>query len=96
MRHAARTDGNQAKLVSQLRQIGASVQVLSAVGRGTPDLLVGQSGTNYLFEVKDPAQPPSGRKLTTDQIIWRCDWRGQYAVVETIDDCLAAFRRAAK
>lgn len=40
------------------------------------------------MEVKDPKQPPSKRKLTPAQEDFRNGWKGQYAVVQTIDDAL--------
>jgi hypothetical protein len=88
-RHAARIDGNQPDLVKQIRALGASVQHIHTVGRGVPDLLVGHRGTNYLLEVKDPAQPPSKRKLTEPEALWHSDWRGQVSIVETIEDFIA-------
>lgn len=95
MRLAARTDANQKKIVEALRLLGCSVQVLSRVGHGCPDLVVGMNGPlgrmNFLFEIKDPDQPPSARKLTTAEFVWKADWMGQYAVVESIQDCLKVF-----
>lgn len=88
MRRAARVDGNQGTLVAGLRKVGATVTCLHGVGRGVPDLLVGWRGRNYLFELKDPAQVPSARKLTDDEATWHSAWKGQAAVIETLDDAL--------
>lgn len=93
VRHARRTDGNQGSLVAYLRTLGCSVEVLSDVGRGVPDLLVGLCGVNALAEVKDPAQPLSARRLTPDQAEWHRAWRGQVTVLETEDDALALVAR---
>jgi hypothetical protein len=87
-RYAARVDGNQSALVEQIEELGASVQSLHTLGGGVPDLLVGYRGLNYLLEVKDPAQPPSKRKLRETQVLWHSDWRGQVAIVETVEDFL--------
>lgn len=61
MRHAARTDRNQAEIVKALRAAGCSVQCLHAVGGGVPDLLVGlrarrvfASPTGDRYEVREP------------------------------------------
>ena len=90
MRAYGRVDANQTKLVKQLRQIpGCSVAATSSMSHGFPDLVVGYQGRTYCFEVKDPDKPPSARKLTTDEIVFRAAWRGHYAVVETIEDCLS-------
>jgi Holliday junction resolvase len=86
MRRAAKIDRNQPELVKALRMVGATVQSLASVGEGCPDLLVGFGGINYVLEVKDYLQPPSKRKLTTDEHQWHLRWNGQKAVVETWDD----------
>lgn len=88
MRRAARTDENQRAIVKALQQIGCSVAPLSSVGSGIPDLLVGYRARNYLLEVKDGDKPPSERKLTPDQVAWHTSWRGQSAVVHSIDDAI--------
>jgi hypothetical protein len=74
--------------VETLRQVGATVQPLHAVGGGVPDLLVGFRGQTYLIEVKDGRKPPSARKLTPDQVEWHSAWRGQVAIAEWPDDAL--------
>jgi len=90
MRRAAKVDANQGEIVAALRKIGATVQPLHAVGQGCPDLLVGWRGMTSLLEVKDGAKPPSARKLTEDQEKWHANWRGQVAVVETVEQAIEA------
>lgn len=89
-RRAARTDANQEDVVEAFRAFGCTVLVLSMVGDGCPDLLVGITGPdvpfNLLVEVKDGMKSPSRRKLTKDQVKFLSSWRGAYAVVETLDD----------
>lgn len=87
---AKRADQNQPVIVQALRAVGASVQLLHAVGKGCPDVLVGFRGANYLLEIKNPAQKPSARCLTPDEKQWHLTWLGQKAVVETPDEALAA------
>ena len=82
-----RVDCNQAEIVLALRQAGARVHPLHAVGAGVPDLLVGVRGVNYLIEVKTLR----GR-LTRVQIEWHIAWRGQVAVCRTVEDALRACR----
>jgi hypothetical protein len=86
---AVKIDKNQPELIHFLHKIGASVQRLQAIGDGCPDLLVGFGGRNFLVEVKDGSKPPSARLLTKDQGAWRAAWSGQYAVVESKEDCLS-------
>ena len=89
MRIAARTDENHEQIVKCLRDAGAVVQSLAAVGHGVPDLLVGFRGQTILIEVKDAKQPPSKRRLTEDQIRWHGAWcGGPVAVVDGIEAAL--------
>lgn len=76
-----RTDTNQSNVVEALRSIGASVLILSDVGGGCPDLLVGYRGVNFLLEVKDGNKPPSARKLTEAEQAFFRDWRGTVYII---------------
>lgn len=87
---SAKVDRNQPEVVAALRKAGASVQVLSPVGQGCPDLLVGYGGHNFLYEVKDGALPPSRTKLTPDQVEWHQGWKGQVLVVYSVEMALKA------
>lgn len=86
---AAKVDANQAEIVAALRSVGASVQLLHAVGKGCPDVLAGFRGVNYAIEIKDGSKPPSATTLTPDQVKWHGEWRGQVSVVYSVDDALA-------
>lgn len=92
MRTAHRVDDNQQKIVEALRSVGATVQILSAVGKGCPDLLVGIFKRNFLMEVKDGEKPLSAQSLTADEAIWHNEWKGQVAVVSNVDEALAAIK----
>jgi hypothetical protein len=85
MTYAKRVDANQVEIVQALRAVGASVQVLSAVGCGCPDLLCGYKTENYLLEVKT-----EDGKLTEDQIKWKRNWRGRVCVVRSTEEAFAA------
>lgn len=87
-----RVDANQAAIVSALRNVGASVQILSEVGKGCPDLLVGWRGINLLFECKDGSKPPSKIKLTPDELEWHSTWMGQVTVVVSPSEAVAMLR----
>ncbi len=82
----ARVVRNQPEVVKLFRQLGATVQHLHTVGKGCPDLLIGYCGANGVVEIKDPQQPPSGRRLTEDETKWHRDWRGNVVVIQTPED----------
>jgi hypothetical protein len=88
VRRNGRIDANQPLIVKALRDVGASVLILSNVGQGCPDLAVGKDGRNWLMEVKDPTRKPSERKLTDDERTFHVLWRGQVCVVETVEEAL--------
>ena len=83
-----RVDANQSEIVAALRQIGATVHVLSMVGFGCPDIVVGRHGVNYLLEIKDGAKSPSRQKLTPAEMRWHRDWEGQVAIVISVEDAI--------
>lgn len=91
MRGVARVDENQAVIVDCLRRCGCRVEVLSRLGRGVPDLLVGTPrGLLILVEVKDGSRIPSARRLTPEQNSWHAEWRRfpiyvVSSVVEAVD-----------
>jgi hypothetical protein len=91
-RYQARTDANQRAIVDAYRCAGASVAILSSLGHGVPDLLVahavGSGRRTFVVEVKDPAKPPSARRLTPDECGWADAWRGEYWLIETVADVL--------
>lgn len=89
-RTAARTDGNQKEIVAELRKRGCVVATTHALGKGFPDIVVGYHGRNYLFEIKDPAQPPNKRRLTRDEEQFFAIWRqeGQIDVIETAEQAM--------
>ena len=82
---AAKIDANQNEIVNALRKSGCSVQILSSVGKGCPDLLVARAGVNYLLELKDGNKPKSAQKLTPDQVEWHDKWEAYVFVVNSIE-----------
>ena len=83
MREIARTDGNQAEIVSALRVVNAKVHDCHQYGGGFPDLLVCFDDKLYLMEVKTPR----GR-LTDEQKEFMQDF--PVVVVRSITDALRA------
>ena len=89
MRARGRVDANQRDIVAALRWAGASVQPLSSVGGGCPDILIGWRGRNIVAELKDGSKEPARRRLTADEAEWHRTWQGQVAVVESVGEALA-------
>jgi hypothetical protein len=83
MRHAARTDANQADIVKALRDIGITVEYIKL----PVDLMlwVPRRQQCELMEVK----MPDGR-LTKDQVEFISRWPGPVHVVHTIQEALEA------
>ena len=79
-----RTDRNQREIVEALRQLGISVQVLSDVGKGCPELLCGWGHKNILIEVKVP-----GCYLNKREHDWHHGWRGQADIAHSIEEAVA-------
>lgn len=96
MRRAAKIDANQPAIVQELRDCHVEVAITSAVGQGFPDLVVSASGVNLLVELKDPAKPPSKRKLTEDQVKFHGRWRGPIIKAETTKEILTALHELSK
>lgn len=81
VRRASRVDDNQRLLVELWRRMGASVLILSDVGNGCPDVLVGYNGLNALVEIKDGSKVPSKQKLTSLEADFHDSWRGHVCIV---------------
>lgn len=91
---ANRLDNNQIDIVKALKKAGCSVQALNKIKDGCPDIMVSHRmltngiKMNWLFEIKDPKQPPSKRVLTEDEERWFGDWQGQVCIIETAEEAL--------
>lgn len=91
-----RIDANQNEVVKKLRQCGVSVQILSAVGNGCPDLLCGFHGRTVILELKDGDKAGSRRKLTVGEHAWHANWSGQVDVVRDFEEALDVILRVAR
>jgi hypothetical protein len=86
-----KVDVNQRAIVAQFRKRGASVAILSEVGRGVPDLAIGVCRA-YLepymsfVEIKDGGKPPSARKLTIDEQKFKDNWQGNYEIINSVEE----------
>ena len=90
MTRAAKTDANHTEIVAALRQVGATVQSLAAVGQGVPDLMVAFRSNLHLLEIKDGTLPPSHRRLTPEQERWHSTWGSPVKVVKDVWEALEA------
>lgn len=84
MRYARRRDLNEPAIVAGLEAVGCDVLQASDV-----DLIVGIAGRNYMLEVKRPKRTSASR-IQPIQKRLRESWRGQYAIVTTLDEALKA------
>ena len=81
-----RADGNQEKLLKELRKIpGLSVQVVGHL-IDQYDLVVGMRGRSYLFELKSNEKA----KLRESQKNFSRIWTGHWERVETLADIMIA------
>lgn len=78
---AKRIDQNQPDMVKAFRKAGMTVQILSDVGKGCPDILVGYRGQNYLVEIKN-----GNKKLTPHEEVFFANWKGQVIILRSLDD----------
>ncbi len=90
MAFAKRIDRNQNEIVELFRKLGCSVLILSSVGKGCPDILVGMNGSNYLFEIKDGNKCGSQQKLTEAEQKFFDTWKGQVFLINSVD-CVLEF-----
>lgn len=93
---ARRVDANQTSIVNAFRKAGASVQILSDVGKGCPDILVGIAGKNYLFEIKDGSKSLSGQALTPAEKEFHKNWRGHVQIIRWVTDLKEFFKELAQ
>lgn len=91
MRRANRRDVNQCAIARALLQVGCSVQDLSTVGGGCPDLAVAFRGVNTFLEVKrEKEKGERSGTLRESQKKWLAAWRGPAYVVRNEQEALAA------
>ena len=87
-------DTNHREIIDALREIpGVSVTSTAAVGNGFVDCAVGYKGRNYLLEIKPPGGVRGGlsrQTLTDAEANWHRTWRGQRAIVTSVEQALYA------
>lgn len=88
VRYRAKVDENQKEIVASFRAFGFSVQDLTRVGSGVPDLIIGYGGKTWPVEVVGPDKllrfPPDG--LSPNQVKWAEEWRGTTFSVKSVEE----------
>lgn len=90
-RRAARVDANQPEIVDAFRRMGCSVLIISQL-KNCCDAFIAKGGVTVAVEIKDGTKPLSARKLSAGEREFRDSWKGQYAVVESIEDAQKVVR----
>ena len=82
-----RVDANQSTIVAELRDLGFLVAVTSDLGKGFPDIVVGdpRTGAVFLCEVKNPEYKWD---LTEDEGRFHELWTGMVHIIEKTEDAL--------
>jgi Holliday junction resolvase len=80
---ARRVDSIQRQITESLRKLGITVLVLSNLGHGCPDLLLGHLGKNYLIELKC-----GKNELTSFEKRFFEEWKGQADIAHNLDEIL--------
>lgn len=86
-RIAARVDANHAEIVAAFRKLGCSVLDIHQL-KNCADLIVSKNKKTVIVEVKDGKKPKSARHLTPGEREFFAGWRGESAIVESVDDVL--------
>lgn len=87
-RRAARVDDNQSEIVKTFRGLGWYVLIISQL-KNCCDIIVSKDGRTIAVEIKDGSKPPSQQKLSTGEIKFKEEWKGEYKLIVCIDDVLA-------
>lgn len=84
-RRAAKVDANHTEIVAAFRKLGWSVLSVAQL-KNCCDVFVAKGGRTVAVEIKDSAKPPSARKLSEGELKFKESWKGEWALVESIED----------
>lgn len=87
MRTAAKKDDNHNKIVQFFKVCGWTVLEVHQL-KNCCDIFVSRAFQTIAVEIKDGSKPPSKRKLTAGEFLFRQNWRGHYRLVESIEDVM--------
>lgn len=82
---ANRRDSNHIEIRDAFRRLGFAVKDVADL-KNFCDLLISKNGLTWCVEIKDGKKPPSKRKLTEGEEIFRHNWQGSYAIVMSVSD----------
>jgi Holliday junction resolvase len=83
-RRAAKVDANQPEIVKAFRSLGWYVLIISQL-KNCCDIIVSKNGRTIAIEIKDGSKPPSQQKLSDGELKFKNEWKGEYAIVKSID-----------
>jgi hypothetical protein len=84
-RRAARKDANHNEITDCFVSLGWSVLDISQL-KNACDAFVAKDSCTIAIEIKDGSKPPSQRKLSSGEEKFRGNWKGNWALVESIED----------
>ena len=82
---ACRVDANHKEIVEYFRGRCWSVLDIHTI-KNCCDIIVSRHGVTVAIEIKDGTKPPSARKLTKGEVLFKDTWQGQYYIITSIED----------
>lgn len=87
MIRAARVDRNQPEIVKVFRSLGWYVLIVSQL-KNCCDIIVSKNDRTICVEIKDGLKPPSGQNLTTGELKFQSEWKGEYMIVNCVEQVI--------
>jgi len=86
-RRAAKKDANHNIITLAFESLGYSVLDISQL-KNCCDAIVAKGNRTIAIEIKDGSKPPSARKLSEGEAKFRDGWRGEWALIESVNDVI--------
>jgi len=86
-RRAAKKDSNHNEITDAFKSLGYSVLDISQL-KNCCDAIVAKSNRTIAIEIKDGSKVPSARKLSEGEATFRDYWRGEWALIESVNDVI--------
>ncbi len=94
-RRAAKVDANQPEIVKAFRSLDWYVLIISQL-KNCCDIIVSKNGHTIAVEIKDGSKIPSQQKLSDGELKFKSEWKGEYELVNCVDDVIAIDKRMAR